>query len=75
MFLLYRWVDPEFEDEEEMRREVEAGNSSGEEVSVEMEDNGDMVNNVEGKENTNIREEDEKVVVDIEMEELQPLKP
>ena len=75
MFLLYRWVDPEFEDEEEMRREVEAGNSSGEEVAVEMEDNGDMVNNVEGKENTNIREEDEKVVVDIEMEELQPLKP
>ena len=30
--VLHRWVDPEFKDEEDMSREVEAGNGTGEEV-------------------------------------------
>ena len=41
--------------------------STEEEVAIEMEDNREMINNC------NTREE-EKIVVDVAMEELQPLK-
>ena len=63
---LARWVDPEFKDEEDEIREVEAGTATEEEVAVELDDNGKVVNNM--------REEEEDIVVDVEMEELQPLK-
>ena len=66
--VLCSWVDPE--DEEDMNREVEAGKSTEEKVAVGMKDKGEMVNN--GK--TSIKD-DEKVVIDVEMEELQPLNP
>ena len=65
MMILHRWVDPEFKDEEDTSREVEAGTITGEEVAVEVEDKREVVNNLR---------EEEDIVVDIEMEELQPLK-
>ena len=65
MMILHRWVDPEFKDEEDASREVEPGTVTGEEVAVELEDKREVVNNLR---------EEEDIVVDIEMEELQPLK-
>ena len=64
--VLHRWDDPEFKDEE-----VKAGSSTEEKAAVGMKDKGEMVNSS----NTTIKEKDEEVVVDIEMKELQPLKP
>ena len=66
MMIPHRWVDPEFEDEEDESREVEAETVTGEEVAVEVEDKREVVNN--------LRKEEEDIVVDIEMEEVQPLK-
>ena len=63
--VLHRWDDPEFKDEE-----VKAGSSTEEKAAVGMKDKGEMVNSSI----TTIKEKDE-VVVDIEMKELQPLKP
>ena len=57
--ILHRWVNPEFEDEDNMNTE--------EEVAIDMDDNRAMINN------SSIREE-ERITVDVEMEELQPLK-
>ena len=57
--ILHRWVNPEFKDEDNM--------STDEEVAIEIEDNRAMINN------SSIREE-ERITVDVEMEELQPLK-
>ena len=57
---MHRWVHPEFEDEENTSIEVEAGTE--EEVVVEVEENREMVNNC-----TTSREE-EKIVVDLEVE-------
>ena len=64
MMIPQRWVDPEFKDEEDESREVEAGTVTGEEVTVQLEDKREVVNN--------LNEED--IVVDMEMEEVQPLK-
>ena len=61
--ILHRWVDPEFENEEDVSREMEAVTGEVEEV----EDNRGMVNNCNSK-------EEEKIVVDVEMEDLQLLK-
>ena len=63
---MYRWVDPEFKDEEDLSREVEEATGTEGEVPVESEDNREVVNN--------LREEEEDIVVDIETEELQHLK-
>ena len=63
--VLHRWDDPEFKDEG-----VKAGSSTEEKAAVGMKDKGEMVNSSI----TTIKEKDE-VVVDIEMKELQPLKP
>ena len=65
MMIPHRWVDPEFKDKEDASREVE-GTVTGEEVAVELENKRKMVNN--------LMEEEEDFVVDIEMEELQPLR-
>ena len=70
----HRWVDPEFKKEKKMKtkkkedtsREVEAGTATGEEVAAELEDKREVVNN--------LREEGEDIVLDFEMEEVQPLK-
>ena len=59
---LYRWVHPEFEDEENISREVETGTGPEQEVVVEVEHKREMVNNC-----INSREE-EKIVVDMEIE-------
>ena len=59
---MYRWVHPEFEDEEDTSIEVEAGTATEEDVVVEVEENRKMVNNC-----TTSREE-EKIVVDLEVE-------
>ena len=64
MMILHRWVDPEFKDEEDASREVEAGIVTGEEVTVELEDKREVVNNLR---------EEEDIAVDIQMEEVQPL--
>ena len=61
----HRWLDPEFEDEEDASREVEPGTVTGEEVAVEVEGKREVVNNLR---------EEEDIVGYIEMEELQPLK-
>ena len=37
MMIPHRWVDPEFKDEEDASREVEAGTATGEEVADELE--------------------------------------
>ena len=66
ILILHRWVDPEFEDEEDMSEEVEEATSTEGEVAVESEDNREVVDN--------LTEDEEAVVVEIEMEELQPLK-
>ena len=66
MMIPHRWVDPEFKDEEDESRELEAVTVTGEEVAVELEDKREVVNNLRG--------EEEDIVVDIEMEEVQPLK-
>ena len=63
IIILHRWVDPEFENEEDVSREMEAVTGEVEEV----EDNRGMVNNCNSK-------EEEKIVVDVEMEDLQLLK-
>ena len=60
--ILHRWVHPEFEDEENISREVETGTGSEQEVVVEVEHKREMVNNC-----INSREE-EKIVVDMEIE-------
>ena len=64
-----RWVDLDFNEEEldELEDEVEEGTGTEREVAVESEDNREVVNNLR-------EEEEEDIVVDIEMEELQPLK-
>ena len=64
--VLHRWDDPEFKDEG-----VKAGSSTEEKAAVGMKDKGEMVNSS----NTTIKEKNEEVVIDIEMKELQPLKP
>ena len=66
ILILHRWVDPEFEDEEDMSKEVEEATGTEGEVAVESEDNREVVDN--------LTEDEEAVVVEIEMEELQPLK-
>ena len=48
---MHRWVDPEFEDKEDMSRKVKSGTrTEEEEVAVDMEENREMVNNCDSRE-------------------------
>ena len=48
---MHRWVDPEFEDKEDMSRAVESGTrTEEEEVVVDMEESVEMVNNCNSRE-------------------------
>ena len=68
--ILHRWVDPEFKEEEDMSREDEAGTETEEDVVDDMDTNREVVDNLR---EIFVHMED-NIVVDIEMEELQPLK-
>ena len=72
--ILHRWVDPEFEDEEDMSR-VEEANGREEEVAIEVEGDREVVDNVrEEEEEIIVVHMEDNIVVDMEMEELQSLK-